>query len=115
MKSDTKAPPGRRSTFGLRGRRLSLDVFVEHPETLPLTLLVIAVVAFWIKSSPFLSALNISSLFSFIPELGLIALGMTLLLTAGQFDLSVGAVFGFAPLLTFILANDEGVPLTLAA
>jgi simple sugar transport system permease protein len=53
-------------------------------------------------------------MFAFIPELGLIALGMTLLLTAGQFDLSVGAVFGFCPLIAFILANNDAVPLPAA-
>ena len=34
---------------------------------------------------------------AFLPELGIIALGMTLLLTAGEFDLSVGAVFALGP------------------
>jgi len=39
---------------------------------------------------------------------------MTRLLTAGQFDLSAGAVFGFTPLLVFILVNDNGVGLPVA-
>jgi simple sugar transport system permease protein len=115
MNTDSPAPRARRAFLGIDPQRLSVERFAAHPELLPLTLLVIAGIAFWVTNAAFLSALNISSMFSFIPELGLIALGMTLLLTAGQFDLSVGAVFGFAPLLTFILANDQGVPLTVAA
>lgn len=91
-----------------------LERFFSHREALPLTLLIIVVVAFWIANPVFLSAQNVSGMFAFIPELGLIALGMTLLLTAGQFDLSVGAVFGFVPLLVFLLANDHGVPFTVA-
>ena len=41
----------------------------------------------------FLSPLNISNTLSFTVELGLIAVAMTLLMTAGDFDLSVGSVF----------------------
>jgi simple sugar transport system permease protein len=39
----------------------------------------------------FLSPLNISNLLTFMVELGLIALGMTVLMTSGEFDLSVGS------------------------
>jgi simple sugar transport system permease protein len=88
--------------------------FGEHPEVLPLILFVLAVVLFWSLNSAFLSGLNISGMLAYAPELGIVALGMTLLLTAGQFDLSVGAVFGFCPLIVFILANDHGVPFPAA-
>ena len=44
----------------------------------------------------FLSAGNISNTLAFTVELGLIALAMTLLMTSGEFDLSVGSVFGFS-------------------
>ena len=44
----------------------------------------------------FLSAGNIGNTLTFTVELGLIALPMTLLMTAGEFDLSVGSVFGFS-------------------
>ncbi len=53
----------------------------------------------------FLSALNISNTLTFTVELGLIALAMTLLMTAGEFDLSVGSLFGFAPVLMWTLFN----------
>ena len=53
----------------------------------------------------FLSPLNISNTLTFTVELGLIALAMTLLMTAGEFDLSVGSVFGFAPVVMWTLYN----------
>jgi simple sugar transport system permease protein len=105
----TGAAPTGRHVARAAARRLS-----EHPWALPFVLLVVAVAVFRIANPDFTSALNVSGMFSFIPELGLVALGMTLLLTAGQFDLSVGAVFGFVPLLVFILANEHSVPLPAA-
>jgi simple sugar transport system permease protein len=47
-------------------------------------------------------------------ELGLIALAMTLLMTAGEFDLSVGAVFGFSPIVMWTLFNQGIMPLELS-
>jgi simple sugar transport system permease protein len=113
MQTESMTAPERRRRF-LTWRAISPAALLQHPETLPLVLLIILLIFFWAKNGAFLSALNLSSMFAFIPELGLIALGMTMLLTAGQFDLSVGAVFGFAPLIAFILTNDKGVPLELA-
>jgi len=84
------------------------------PELVPAVLLVITSIAFALASPAFLSASNISNMWAFIPELGIMALAMTVLLTAGEFDLSVGAVFAFGPLLTFILMNQQGLPLALA-
>nr|WSY49462.1 ABC transporter permease [Streptomyces sp. NBC_00886] len=84
------------------------------PEALPATMLVVVVAVFWTWNSAFVSSENLSGILAFLPEVGLIALGMTMLLTAGQFDLSVGAVFGFVPLLVFILVNDSGLPLLAA-
>ena len=61
----------------------------------------------------FLSPLNVSNTLTFTVELGLIALAMTLLMTAGEFDLSVGSVFGFAPVLMWTLFNSGAAPLEL--
>jgi simple sugar transport system permease protein len=72
----------------------------------PLTLLIILSVVFYLANPAFLSIMNLSNMLAFIPELGLIALGMTLLLTGGEFDLSVGSVFGFCPVLMFIFKNE---------
>jgi len=50
----------------------------------------------------------------YIAELGIIAFPVTLLMTAGEFDLSDGAVFGFCPLVLFILYNDHVMSFELA-
>jgi simple sugar transport system permease protein len=39
---------------------------------------------------------------------------MTLLMTSGEFDLSVGSVFGFTPVVMWTLFNTETMPLPLA-
>lgn len=74
-------------------------------------LLVVEIAAFSLRSPAFLSAGNISNLLAFTPELGMITLGMTLLMTAGEFDLSVGSVFGFAPIIMWTLYNTHLAPL----
>jgi simple sugar transport system permease protein len=80
----------------------------------PLTLLVVLAVVFGILSPEFLSPMNISNMLAFIAELGIIALGVTLLMTAGEIDLSVGSVFGAIPVLMFVLYNDGILPFVAA-
>jgi simple sugar transport system permease protein len=58
--------------------------------------------------------LNISNTLAFTVELGLIALAMTLLMTAGEFDLSVGAVFGLTPVVMWALFNSGATSLEVA-
>ena len=62
-------------------------------------ILAVVLVGFSLANGNFLSPLNISNMMAFLPELGIIALGMTLLMTAGEFDLSVGAVFALGPVM----------------
>src|SRR5258708_7029006 len=71
---------------------------VASPQFTSLAILLIVLAAFSIANPNFLSPLNISNMMAFLPELGIMALGMTLLLTAGEFDLSVGAVFALGPI-----------------
>jgi len=78
-----------------------------------LVLLLLEIAAFSARSPDFLSAGNISNLLAFTPELGMISLGMTLLMTAGEFDLSVGSVFGFAPIVMWTLYNTHVAPLEI--
>lgn len=78
------------------------------PEFSSLVILVIVLVTFTVGDSKFLSPLNVSNMLAFLPELGIIALGMTLLLTAGEFDLSVGAVFALVPVTVMLLVQNAG-------
>jgi simple sugar transport system permease protein len=94
--------------------RLILKQFVARPEFGPLVLLVAEIAVFTAINPNFMSILNISNTLAFTVELGMIALAMTLLMTSGEFDLSVGSVFGLTPVIMWTLANTSGVPLILA-
>ena len=78
---------------------------VSRPEFGPFILLVVMVFVFWQINPAFLSSRNIGNMLAFTVELGLIALAMTLLMTSGEFDLSVGSLFGFCPVLMWTLYN----------
>lgn len=84
---------------------------VSKPEFGPFVLLVIEAVVFTAWSPAFLSPANVSNILAFTPELGMITLGMTLLMTSGEFDLSVGSVFGFAPIIMWTFYNAHATSL----
>src|SRR4051794_29320738 len=84
------------------------------PEFGPLVLLVVELAVFYAINPQFLSTLNISNTLAFSVELGLVALGMTLLMTSGEFDLSVGSVFGLTPVIMWTLTNAGSLPLEIA-
>ncbi|MDM9645542.1 ABC transporter permease [Rhizobium sp. S163] len=98
-------------------RARGLPVIGRSPEIASLIILIVVLVAFAIADGNFLSPLNLSNMLAFLPELGIIALAMTLLLTAGEFDLSVGAVFALAPVLVTLLVQnaDWGIGFSLLA
>ncbi len=79
---------------------------IAKPEFGPFVLFIGMLAVFYSINPAFLSPLNISNTLTFMVEIGLIALAMTLLMTSGEFDLSVGAVFGFAPVLMWTLFNS---------
>jgi simple sugar transport system permease protein len=86
--------------------RSFIQRLIGRPEFGPLVLLVVELVVFWGINPDFLSPQNISNILAFTVELGLIALAMTLLMTSGEFDLSVGSLFGFSPVLMWTLYNS---------
>jgi len=79
---------------------------IARPEFGPFVLLIVEIGVFWGFNHDFLSPQNISNTLAFTVELGLIALAMTLLMTSGEFDLSVGSLFGFSPVLMWTLFNS---------
>lgn len=91
--------------------RTLLQRFISKPEFGPLVLLVAEIFVFWALNPAFLSISNISNTIVFSVELGLIALAMTLLMTSGEFDLSVGSMFGFAPVVMWTIFNSGVAPL----
>ncbi|MEO9335884.1 ABC transporter permease [Mesorhizobium sp. SB112] len=102
------------TTERLEGRTARWRGLAASPQFASLIILVIVLVGFSIANPRFMSPLNISNMLAFLPELGIIALGMTLLLTAGEFDLSVGAVFALGPVIVMLLAQNAGVDIGLA-
>jgi simple sugar transport system permease protein len=90
-----------------------LQSLISRPEFGPFVLLVLEIVVFTARSPAFISPGNISNLLAFTPELGMISLGMTLLMVSGEFDLSVGSVFGFAPIVMWTFYNTHTASLEI--
>ena len=87
---------------------------MRRPEVGPVILLLLEIIVFTSLNPKFLSLLNISNTLAFTVELGLIALAMTLLMTSGEFDLSVGSLFGLTPVIMWTLFNGNVLPLEVA-
>lgn len=94
--------------------RSLVERLIAKPELAPLVLLILELAVFTAINPDFLSALNISNALTFTVELGLIALAMTLLMTSGEFDLSVGSVFGFSAVLMWTMFNTGLMPMWMA-
>ncbi len=87
-----------------------LKIYLEKPELAGAVLLVLLVVLFEIASGgAFLSYENVRGILGLLPEVGLVAIGVTILMIAGEFDLSVGSVFALAPMVMAVSMVD-GVP-----
>lgn len=106
-------PAEQREGVGIAIRRTWLKL-VSAPEIAPLALLLVLSAVFQRTNPAFLSTLNISNFLQYVPELGIVALGMTLLLVGGELDLSVGAVFGFAPVIIAVLVDQTGLRFEVA-
>lgn len=88
-------------------RRL-LKFYMEKPELAALVLLVLLGAVFQARSHGiFLSGENIRGVLGLIPETGLVAIGVTLLMISGEFDLSVGSVFALMPMVAAKLMERE--------
>ena len=92
-----------------------LKIYMEKPELAALLLLLILGALFQSRShGVFLSAENLRGILGLIPETGLVAVGVTLLMICGEFDLSVGSVFALTPMVAAVLM-ERGVPFLPAA
>lgn len=84
--------------------RRILKLALQKPEMAAASLLFLLIIVFQIRSNAvFLSYDNLRGILGFLPEMGLVAIGVTLLMIAGEFDLSVGAVFALAPMTMAVL------------
>jgi simple sugar transport system permease protein len=93
--------------------RRKIQALFSRPEIGALLMLLVMIVIFELvprvtegKSWAFVNANNLANMVSVLPELGLMAIGVTLLLIAGEFDLSVGSVSALTPVLVFEMMNE---------
>ena len=91
-----------------------LKIYMERPELAGLALLVLLTIFFQLKSGGvFLNSTNLQGMLSILPEMTLVALGVTILMICGEFDLSVGSVFALTPMAIAIMLNG-GIPFPVA-
>jgi ribose transport system permease protein len=103
--SDTVRPAAPPATGPVLSRRRGLSV----PETAALVVVLVALFAYFSWASPFfLRPDNIVNILQNVAVVGIIACPATLLLIAGQFDLSVGSAAGFVGMLMAVAALTPG-------
>jgi simple sugar transport system permease protein len=84
-------------------RRL-LKLALQKTELAGVMLLLLLVLVFQVRSEGvFLSTNNLRGMLGLLPETALVALGVTLLMICGEFDLSVGSVFALMPMTMAVL------------
>ena len=79
---------------------------MARPEMAALLIFLALFVTFSIINDRFLTTGNMTVYLQPIPELAIVAMGITILIIAGEFDLSVGSVFGLSPMVTVLLMQN---------
>ncbi len=92
----------------------SLNRIVRYKDVSIVILTAGLLVIFALANGQFLSQENVFIILKTMPELGLIAIGMTMLIIAGEFDLSVGSTFALSPFIMAYLSERAGVNPVLA-
>ncbi|WEK48855.1 MAG: ABC transporter permease [Candidatus Kaistia colombiensis] len=84
-------------------RRL-LKISLQKPELAAGLLLICLILFFQVMSQGvFLGVANMRGMLGLMPEMALVAIGVTLLMICGEFDLSVGSVFALSPMTMAVL------------
>lgn len=87
---------------------------IAKPEALSALVLCCVIIGFQgLSGGILLSPYNVTNVLTVLPEIGLVVIGVSILMIAGEFDLSVGSVFAFTPMIAFTLA-EAGWPTGLA-
>lgn len=94
-----------------RGRRRVLGILSKYGTLIAMGIMI---VVFTISSPAFLAPLNLLSILSQSALTAIVACGVTLVLVAGEFDLSIGYVASLAGVLSTGLMTRQGVPMLLA-
>jgi len=83
--------------------RTLVSSLLQKKEVSVSAILAITILFFFSIQQKFLSGANVDVLLKISPELGIPALGVTMLMIAGEFDLSIGSVFGLAPMFAAVM------------
>src|ERR1039458_2267326 len=94
-----------KSTRGILGR-------VRNASTL--VMVIVCWVGLSLSNPYFFTALNVSNIFSHSANIALIAMGLTIVLVAGEIDLSVGSVEALGAALPALLIVNGHLPVALA-
>jgi simple sugar transport system permease protein len=87
-----------------------LKIYLERPELVALVALIALVTYFSaVTGGLFVNPQNLRGIMSLFPELAILALGFGLLMIAGEFDLSIGSMFGLTPMILCSLCQ-AGMP-----
>jgi ribose/xylose/arabinose/galactoside ABC-type transport system permease subunit len=76
--------------------------------------LLLLVALFYVLQPAFLSVRNVRAILQVVSFVGIIAIGQTILLVCGEFDLSVGSVAGLSAVVSAKLMTAFGLPVPLA-
>jgi simple sugar transport system permease protein len=92
----------------------NLNALVRYKDVSIVLLTAGLMAIFSLSNRLFLSAENLNIMLKTMPELGLVAIGMTMLIIAGEFDLSVGSTFALAPFIMAYFTERAGLNPVLA-
>jgi ribose transport system permease protein len=98
----TTSSPTSRATLQTLGRRVLRDYSIA-------VVFLLVVVTLSILSPRFLTPANISNVLQQVSMVGIIAMGMTMLLISGNFDLSVGGQVAFIAVASALTINAAGL------
>ena len=97
-----------------RSLRERVTGFVSVGEVGVILALVLIVAFFYVLQPAFLSARNVRAILRVVSFIGIIAIGQTMLLVCGEFDLSVGAVAGLSAVSSAKLMTAAALPVPVA-
>jgi ribose/xylose/arabinose/galactoside ABC-type transport system permease subunit len=83
----------------------ALKNLLSRPEVSAVIITVLVLVGFQSVAGQFLSVNNMKVVLGIAPEVGIVAVGVAVLMIAGEFDISVGATVALAPMLGVVLTH----------
>src|SRR5262249_34606893 len=97
-------------SFQSNGRRISIaQSLAKVPELAPGLRLLAVILFFTLETSNFWSPQTMTAISTVASTIGIVAVGVTMLMICGEFDLSVGQNFAFTPIVWAILFVTNGM------